>query len=174
MSAGVGPRVTATSRRSSTAASRELLDAPRLRQHEPLLGQVVEQATAPQAERGLDRRGRVVQALGGERGAADDEQLLEPREVERVGRGHQGIARPARLDHRLPGVPREHPAEVGDVDLDDVGRGLRRRVAPQLVDEAVDAQRLARVEREQREQRTLARRSQVQRDAVALHRERPQ
>jgi hypothetical protein len=52
--------------------------------------------------------------------------------------------------------------------------GLGGRLAPELVDQPVDAQGLPGVEREQREQGALPRCADVERDTVALHRERPQ
>ena len=152
----------------------QLVDAPRLGQDEPVPGQVVEQPAAPQAERLLAGARRVLQPSGGERRAAGREQLLEPGQVEHVGRRHQRVAGPARLDRGLARRRGEHLPQVGHVDLDDVGGGLRRRLAPQLVHQAVDAQRLAGVQREQREQRALPGRSERQRHAVALDRERPQ
>jgi hypothetical protein len=42
-------------------------------------------------------------------------------------------------------------AQVGDVALQHVGRGLRRRVTPELVDQTVDRDDFVRTQQEQRE-----------------------
>ncbi len=49
----------------------------------------------------------------------------------------------------------ESLAQVGDVALQHVGRGLRRRVTPELVDQTVDRHDFVRTQQKQREDRPL-------------------
>jgi hypothetical protein len=64
-----------------------------------------------------------------------------------VGAGHQHIAAALRAVVQLL-------AQLGDVDLQALGRGRRRPLAPQLVDEPVRGHDLVAVQHQQREQRS--------------------
>ena len=60
----------------------------------------------------------------------------------------------------VAGRPGDEPVaellpEQGDVVTDDFGRGRRRRLAPELVDEAIDRDRFVGVQKQQRDQREL-------------------
>ena len=131
---------------------------------ERLVGEVGQRRPSPQRERLAQRLGREprvgVSGLG--------QQRLEPCEIDlgRVGLQH------------VPGLARDDPvlaelaAQAGDVHMDALGDRGRWRLAPQVVDQALGRDDLARVQQEQREQRALLRSAEHQRASVLDHLER--
>jgi hypothetical protein len=79
---------------------------------------------------------------------------LEPHQVESLRRRRQDVAAGPRLQHvvRLEQLP-----QPGDVLLERSRGVLRRRLAPQLLDQPVARDDRARVEQQQREQASLLR-----------------
>jgi hypothetical protein len=63
-------------------------------------------------------------------------------------------------------LPPEHLAQRRHIDLHELGRRRRRALAPQLVDDPVARHDLVRVEQQQREQRPLLRRPELDRRTV--------
>ncbi len=129
-----------------------VLQARDLALGEGLVGEVVERRAAPERERRFQRRDRPLGAAGGELAPPLRQPVLEPVRVEPLGLDPQLIAVLARDHH----VARERLAQPRDADLERLRRAGRARVAPQLVDQPVAAERLVRVEQQEREERALA------------------
>ena len=121
---------------------------------EGLEREVAERRTAPQRQRASQPRGPGLGVARGQGAATLRRQELETVKVDLLGRGLQAVTRPLRHDH--PGVA-DRFAELRHVHLDAVRRRPWRLAAPELVDQAVDRDRLVRVQEEDREQRTLFR-----------------
>ena len=121
---------------------------------ERLEREVAERRTAPQRQRASQPRRPGLRVARSEGAAPLRRQDLEAVEVDLLGLGQQAVPRPLRHDH--PGVA-ECLAELRHVHLDAVRGRARRLAAPELVDQAVDGDRLVRVQEEDREQRTLLR-----------------
>ena len=94
---------------------------------------------------------------------------LEAVEVARVGLDLQQVAGRAGDEH----VGREHLAQGGHVDLDELGRGGRRPLAPQRVHDPVAQHDLVWAQQQQRQQRALLGRAERERRAVDQRLERP-
>jgi hypothetical protein len=139
----------------------QLLQAGDRRARERLVGQVGERRPAPQGER-LAQRGRGSPRL---RLGGLGEQALEPRDVDLGGVGAQRVARLARDDPVLAQLA----AQARHVDVDALGDGRRRRLAPQLVDQALGGDHLVRVQQEDGEQRALLRAAEHERASVLDH-----
>ena len=120
----------------------QLLEPLRLRLRPALVAEVRERRAAPEVERLAVRAGR--------------RELLEAARVDPLGVELERVAAAARRDR----VASERLAQLRHVDLDDLRRRLGGRAVPELLDEPVGRHRLGRMEREQREQRLLARRSE--------------
>jgi hypothetical protein len=140
-------------------ASLERLEArllePSLRiEQRPLGLEVGQRLAAPEVERRPeDPRGVVALSLV-EQPATLAVKPLEPHQVERLRRRRQDVAAGPRLQHvvRLEQLP-----QPGDVLLERSRGVLRRRLAPQLLDQPVARDDRARVEQQQREQASLLR-----------------
>ena len=126
--------------------------------------------------RATPERERLVQCLGGSsrlgRVACLCTERRERLQVER-----------ARLElEYVPGRPRsqrctvfpERLAQAGDVDLQRRARRLRRRVAPQLIDQPLARHDAVCLQQEQGEHRPLLARPQLEPDPAALYLERPE
>ncbi len=83
-------------------------------------------------------------------------------QVETIRLDDELVARGPRDDH----VAAERLAELGDVRLQDLRRRGRRAAVPEILDQPVTRHGLARVQEQDREQRTRLRR--VQRDDAAI------
>ena len=97
-------------------------------------------------------------------------EALELRQVQRAGLDRQQVTRRARHEH----VRADQLPQPRDVALYQLGRGGRRAFAPELVDDPVARYHLARVQREQGEQRALLRRPERNGHAVHNRHQRPQ
>ena len=127
----------------------QLVQAPDLVLGEALVGEIRQGKAAPELERLPEVAGRRLRLARGERRAAVREAALEAVAVELVRLEPQGVAvsdRPQRL-----GAAGELLAQGGDAVLQHLVRRLRRRLAPQGVDDHVPRQRLVPVQ--QQEQR---------------------
>ena len=86
-------------------------------------------------------------------------------DVELVGADPESVATVCRRD-RVAAVPGQHLAQLGDVDVDRLsGRG-RRRLAPELVDQALARDELVRMQEQDRQDEPLL--QPAQRDRLAL------
>ena len=121
---------------------------------ERLVDEIGERRAAPQRQRlpkpvrGNRRRGRVGLAR----------QLLEAVQIERRGIDLDRIAATARGDD----VAAEDLAQVRDVALEQVDRGLRRLVAPHLVDQGARRHHLACAQQQHGEDGPLARTAELE------------
>ena len=125
----------------------QLLEPQDLRLRERLVGEVGERRAPPQGQRLAQLRGGS-SGLGPPRLGA---QALEHRDVQLVRFDVQHVAGRAR------GQPlgAELAPVAHDVALDALGRGGRRRLAPQLADQPVGGDDLVRVQQQERQQRPL-------------------
>ena len=105
---------------------------------------------APQLERVPEQRGRRRRVAGLERRSALDPHPAEAAEVERVGLELDDVPGSLRAQH----ARRKRLAEVRDVDLHHLGRGLRHVLSPEVVDEPLDRHGPVRVEQQPGEERT--------------------
>ncbi len=132
------------------------------------LGELGQRGPAPDVE-------RLAQALGGrlrvaaqQRRAAAPAQGLEAVQVDRVGLDLERVAASPRAQHAV----RQHLAQLRDVDLDHLGRRLRRGLAPQLVDQRLDGDRAVGVQEQagQQSARLAAAESERRRVGACLER----
>ena len=117
----------------------QLVQPPDLGGGERLAGDVVERRPAPQ-------RQRLARPPAGH-------EPLEARHVELVGREPQLVPVAAREDVRAVAGRGQRLAQLRHVELHELRRGSRWRVAPEAVDQAIRRHRRAGVEREHRQQR---------------------
>ena len=132
-------RARAAPRPAPRGAEAELLEARDLVLGEPLVGELGQRRATPERERSVQALevaalDRTLEALAVELALLDAQQVA----------GRSGDEAVAEL---LP--------EQGDVVADDLGRGRRRRLVPELVDEPVDRDDLVGVEQQERDQREL-------------------
>jgi hypothetical protein len=107
----------------------------------------------PERERSAESIGRAAGRVPGEGGLALLDEAREPTSIELIGRDVDRIARPASHDRRIVA---EHGSEARDVRADRCGAAFRRFAGPELVDEPVGRDDLARLQQQQREQCLLA------------------
>ena len=125
----------------------QLLDAGDLGLRERLIGEVAERRAAPQIQR-LTQLARRPLGVGHARLA---DQAFEACHVKLGAVDAQDVARRTRHQAALP----EHLAQPRHVELDALGRGRRRRRAPEIVEQAVDRDDLVGVQQKHRQQRPL-------------------
>ena len=142
----------------------QLVEPGGLALRERLVGEVGQRRAAPQRERLLEGRHRGLRASRVELGPGLRHEPLEPVRVELLGVELELVAVVARDDH-VRGPASERLPEPGDVHLQRLGGRRRRVLAPQLVDHAIGAERLVRVQQEQREHGSAL--AAAQRDALA-------
>ena len=131
----------------------ELLEAADLRLREMLVGEVRQRRPAPQGEPALQRRGRRRRAAGGELAPALLEQPLEAAGVQLLRPDGQHVAVIAGGEGAA--AARERLPQPRDLHVEHARRGVRRRVAPELVDHALRREGLVGVDEQQGEQRSL-------------------
>jgi hypothetical protein len=100
------------------------------------------------------------------------DRALEADGVDAVRVQAQLVAAAVRDD--LGAVAVEQPAQLGDVELDHLGRGRGRIACPQAFDQRVDRHRRVRAEREDCQQRPLFRGAERDRPAVDGRLDRPE
>jgi hypothetical protein len=115
--------------------------------------QIPQRRAAPQGERGREARGRAVRIALVQRPGRLGNQGLEALEIDVAARGPKPITVGLRLDSIGP----DCPTQTGHMDAEGVVRAGRRIVAPDLLDEPVARDGLARVEDEHGQDRALAR-----------------
>ena len=142
-------------------------------------GQSAYGRAAPQGERLGQGVGRAAVVPGGEQGAATGAQLGELPGVELAVLEHQRVASLA-ADHELPRRTHrtlrfERGAQAYDVGLQRLDRGPGRFPGPELLDQAVDADDVRGVGREDREEQSfLGARHADPRAVVGMDLQRPQ
>ncbi len=144
------PRASSASMRSSVSDELQLLQPAGLGRGEGL-GELGERRAPPQGEglgEALGRRGRV--SLG-EGLAPAAQQLLRAEGVNLLGGDVELVPRRARDQHPR----RQHLPQLGDVDLDHLGRRVRRLLAPEVVDQPRGRHGPPGAEREHGEERPL-------------------
>ena len=105
--------------------------------------------------------------------AGGRKELPHARDVELVGADPEPVATVCRRD-RVATVPGQHLPQLGDVDVDRLsGRG-RRRLAPELVDQALARDELVRMQEQDRQDEPLLQPAQRDRLALVDHLERPE
>ena len=111
-------------------------------------------------------RGRGVEVAGRARAAAAAHERLEALEVELAGLAARRRSPAPRVTIASAGA--ERAPQLGDVDLERLGRGGRRVLAPQHVDEPLGGDRVVAVrEQQHRQQGALLRRADVDRPVVS-------
>jgi hypothetical protein len=136
-----------------------LVEAPDLRLGERLEAELGEGRAAPEGERLPKERRAAVRALEG----CGRRELLEAAGVRRVGGDPEHVTGLPRGEH----VRRQQLADLRDEVLERRRRGARRRLAPELVHEAVDRDDLVRVDQEEGEEGALLLPAERDRPAVA-------
>ena len=129
----------------------QLLEPADLVLGEGLVGEVRQRRPTPETQRlpqGL-RGAAVITAL--DCLAPRSGEALKPIGIDLVGVGLERVAPATGDEHALA----ELLAQVGDVDLHGLGRGLGRALAPELVDDPVDRDDLAPMKQQDREHRAL-------------------
>ncbi len=116
-----------------------------------------ERLSAPQIERVTQPRGARRRVLGRQCVAPLRAQSLEPLEIELLWCDLQHVAGRMRGDARTPLRIRQRPPQPRHQRLQVVARRPRRPLAPQLVDQPVRRDRLARVQQQRRQQSALLR-----------------
>src|SRR5215204_282996 len=147
----------------------KVVEAGNLALDEGLEGDVVERPATPQRERLLQLRGRVLGPAPLQLAPSLRQQpleavrvetfRLEPQLVTALAGDHQTV----RIVARSGG---ERLAQAGDVNLHGLGRGGRRALPPELVDQPVGAECLVGVQQKQRQQCALL--APAERDRAAL------
>ena len=147
----------------------ELLEASGLGVGERLreLGQ---RRPAPQRQRAPDEVGCVAGPAAGERGTAVRHESLEAVEVELAVGELEHVPGRTRVEPRLG----QHLAELRDVDLHHLPRGIGDGLAPQVVDDPLPRDRPVRVQEQHGEQRPLLARRDRQRGGAVDDFERAQ
>ena len=128
---------------------RQLVQPRPLTERELGVGELDQRLVATQRERGVQRPRRRRRIAGHELAASLGDETLEADDVEIVGRDRERVAGIGRHDLRRT----ERPPQLRHRRLERVGRIARRRVAPQVGDEAFGAHRLAAVQRQDRNER---------------------
>ncbi len=147
----------------------QLLEAPGLGRGEGL-GELGEGRAPPERERLGEPLGCRARVPAREGLAAAAQQLLRPEGVELLGSDVELVPRRARDQHPR----RQHLAQLGDVDLDHLGGGVRGLLAPEVVDQPRDRHGPPGAEREHGEQGPLLAASEGDRVAAVEDLERPQ
>ena len=129
----------------------QLVEACDLALGEVLVGEVGERASSPQSERLSERLPGSAGILLEQTMAFCRETLELPRVEIAVGEGKSVAGR-----HGLDRCGTERAAKLRDEVLERLRSGRRRRAAPELLDQTIRGDDLARVQGEKREQRTLA------------------
>ena len=131
---------------------------------------VRERPTPEEGERLAPGPGRAVSIARLPRGARPRAERLEAREVELLGVDPDRVAGRARDDRLLSA---ERAAQLGEMHLERLGRGGRRIVSPQLVDEPGGGHRVVPVgQQEHGQQRSLLGRLELYRALRPAHQER--
>jgi hypothetical protein len=131
----------------------QILEPRGLAPGEGLVAQVGERRAAPKGQGRLERGDGPPGAISGELAAALGDQSLEAMRVEPLGVEPQHIAVLAGDDHAIravAGAGAQRLSQARDVDLQGLGRGRRRTLSPELVDQSIGAERLVGVEQQQR------------------------
>ena len=130
--------------------------------------QPVADRTAPEPERGVQRRGGLPEVAGRPRGPGPAQLMLEHAEVDRAGRNGQqvpgvGPDQPERRTQAVfPGFPGpEHPAQPRDVPLDQVHRTRGRRVTPDRADQPLPRNRVTGLQEQHGENHPLLYRPEI-------------
>jgi len=131
-----------------------LLEPAGLRAGEGGVGKVCERRAAPERECFAQRLGGLRRAGG----AGTEHELPKPLEVELAQLGPQRVTGAARLQ----ALGAQHAAQAVHGDLDRVGGGLGRPLAPEAVDDSLAPDEFVGVEQEEGEQRALARAAERQ------------
>ena len=100
--------------------------------------------TAPEAERLAQELGSRFQLARGCAFAGAGKQLPQARNVQLIVVDHEAVAAVRRRD-RVVTVTSQHLAQLGDVDVDGLLCRGRRRLAPEVVDQALAGDELIRV-----------------------------
>jgi len=137
---------------------------------EALVLEVRQGQTAPERERFSQLRGGAGEIACPTRGARLLPEALESVQVQLRGLELQHVA--GRPGHEL--LARQQLAQPGDVPMQRGRRGLRRLVAPELVDQAVGGDDLVGVEQEKREEGAALPASELERTVAIEHLERPE
>ena len=131
-----------------------------------------ERGATPESKRFPEAFGSALELTVRHRSAGLGHDLLHHCGVELFWLEAQPIAPRSRRDGIVT-LPREHPTQLRDIDVDRLARRRRRRFPPQVVDQALARDELVRVQEEDGEDETLLERPQRNRLALVEHFERP-
>ena len=152
-------------------AQPQILQPGRLRPGGRRIGQLAERRPTPQAQRGGELAPRRLGIAGPQRRGTGGGALLERGHIARFGGDLQHVTTGHRAQWQFGA---ERLAERADVHLQRRPRRGRRPADPQFLGQPVARHPLARVQHEQREERTAARAGERDRLAAARHGKRPQ
>ena len=144
----------------------ELLEPRTLAAARTAPSELGQRGPAPERQRLAEPVGRLLGiALRPAPARASANDALEPGEVELVRLELEGVARRARVQLRGG----QHLAQLRDVDLHHLLRGLRDVLAPEVVDDPVERDRAVGVEEQEREERPLLACRDLQRRMTIEH-----
>ena len=170
---GGPPRLELRGRNLLDRVEVEVVEATDVWLGELLVGEVGEGRPAPQPQRGAQGLGASVGVAIAKLSRPLLDESLEPTRIDRLGIGVELVSgRSRREDLAAASEGLQRPAEVRHVDLDRVRRSAGSAFAPQQVDEPIDRHDLPGMEQQDRQQRTLLRRTEVRHGAVRGHLER--
>ena len=134
------------------------------------LGELGQRHAAPQLQRRAQPRRRRRRVAGVQRGPAGVAQALEAHQVDGLRVDLQRVARRVRAQDPV----RQRLAELRDVDVDHLHRGVRDVLAPQVVHEPVDGHRPVGLQQQPGEQRPRLAPAEAQRLLAVQHLQWPQ
>jgi len=149
------------------AVEAQLRQARRL-EHGERLAELRERLAAPQGERFAEQASGRARVARGERAAPGVPQPLESGEIDRLGGDDERVAARTRDEH----VRGQSLAQLRDVDLHHLRRGLRRVLPPEILDQALRGNGAVGVEGEAGEQRAGSAAAELHRCACIAHLER--
>ncbi len=140
------------------------------------LSEIRERRPAPERERLTKQLCRTVDIPAGELLRGFRDQHPEPLNVELARFERDRIAGATRFDQfpRRASVTAERPAQPGDMHLHALRRARRRALGPEVVDDAVERDRLVCVQEEQSEERAWLASIDLDRPPVIADLERPE
>ena len=135
---------------------------------ERLVAEVRQRRAAPQRERAAQHLARLGRGPSGKQLPALVQQPLEPLQIERAVLDPHQVAERPRLDHPIA----ERLPQLRHVHLQRLDRSRGRLLIPQRINEPLRRHRLARVQQQDRKQRALLRRPQLELGPVLPDRQR--
>jgi hypothetical protein len=153
---------------------------PRLERHQPqlleprdlglrerLVGDVVERRTAPERQGVAGRAQRLLRVAGLEQALGLRQPVLEALDVDVAVVDGEDVAAPTR--YQQVAVRRQRLAQLRDIDLDALGGGRRRVLAPELIDQPFRRYDLVAVDQQVDEERRALAGADVSNAVIGEH-----